>query len=438
MRAHRPAVGFIFVTLLLDVLGFGLLIPVGPRLVMSLLNNGTGGTEQQAANIVGILMAIYATMQFFFAPVLGALSDHFGRRPVLLVALFGSGLDYFAMALAPSMSILFVTRAINGLSGASMTVANAYIADSTPPEKRAAGFGMVGAAFGLGFILGPLIGGLLGKIDIRLPFYVAGGITLLNWLYGYFVLPESLAPQSRAKFTLARANPFVIMAGVGRYPLVAGLAVAFFLMYLAMFGLHATWVLYTMHRYHWSSFDVGLSLALVGVGAAVVQAGLARKLIPALGERRSLLFGVTLGALTYVGYGLAPQGWMIYAIIVLGSIGGIAQPAGQSLITKSVRPDEQGAIQGALTSLQCVAQIIGPLIGTAVFSYFISDHAPFGGDLPGASFILGGIFCGIGSIIAAVVTNRHMPRTAIPDPSLAEAAEEIIHPHPHPHAPGHD
>lgn len=406
MRTSRPALGFILLTLLLDVLGFGLLIPVAPKLVQSLLHGGRGGDEGEAAAAVGYLTATYALMQFLFAPALGALSDRFGRRPVLLVSIFGSGLDYFAMALSPNLPILFVTRAINGISGASMTAASAYIADTTTPEKRAAGFGLMGAAFGLGFILGPLMGGWLGAFDIRLPFYVAGGLSWLNWLYGLFVLPESLPPSLRSRFDARKANPIGALPNLSRYPLVAGLAASLFLFNLAMFGLHATWALYTDYRYGWTPKEIGFSLALVGIGAAVVQAGLAARIIRAIGERAALLIGAGVGVLAYVGYGSATQGWMIYTVIVLASLAGIAQPASQSLITRTVLPTEQGAVQGALTSLQSLANILGPILGSQVFAYFISNRAPFA--LPGASFFLGAILAAAGWAVAELATR---PRT---------------------------
>ncbi len=413
MPSRKPAIGFIFMTLLLDVLGFGVIIPVAPKLVQSLLHSGAGGSEQEAAGIVGALAASYAAMQFLFAPVLGALSDRVGRRPVLLFSILGSGLDYFVMAFAPNLAILFITRAFNGFTGASMTVASAYIADITAPDKRAGAFGMIGAAFGLGFILGPLTGGILGEVDLRLPFIAAGCFALMNWLFGLFVLPESLPPERRAPFRWKKANPIGALVGLGRYPMVAGLAAAFFLMNLAMFGLHATWVLYTSHRYGWSPREVGMSLFLVGLTSAIVQGGLARKLIPMLGERRSLLWGVMLGSAAYIGYGAAPHGWVIYAVIVAASIGGIAQPAGQAMITKAVRPDEQGAIQGALTSLQSVAAIIGPLIGAGLFAYAISENAvpPF--NQPGLSFFAGAVMCAAGCVIAVAATRERVARTRL-------------------------
>jgi DHA1 family tetracycline resistance protein-like MFS transporter len=403
VRAHKPAIRFIFITLLLDVMGFGLLIPVGPKLVREL----SGGNEQAGAHYFGLLAATYAAMQFIFAPTLGALSDHFGRRPVLLFSLLGSGLDYFALALSPNLAFLYVTRAINGLTGGSMTVASAYIADVTPPEKRAAGFGLVGAAFGLGFVIGPLLGGVLGRHDIRWPFYAAGALTLANWLYGCFVVPESLPPERRAKMTFARSNPIGVFAGLARYPLVAWMSAALFLLNLAQFSLHSTWVLYTGHRYGWDAGQVGWSLFAVGIGAAVVQAGLARRLIPALGEKTALMLGLLLGVMSYAGYGAATQGWMIYAVIAVGSLGGIAGPAAQSLITRSVRPDEQGAVQGAITGLQSVAAILGPLIGTSIFAYAIRD--PWRDQhVPGLSFYASALLAALGWLVAGIaVTKRH-------------------------------
>lgn len=418
MNVRTPAVKFIFITLLLDVLGFGLIIPVAPRLVKSLLHDGAGGSEGEAAHIVGYLTALYAVMQLVFAPVLGALSDRFGRRPVLLISIFGSGVDYIAMALAPSLWFLFITRAINGISGASMSVCSAYIADVTSPAERAKAFGIIGAAFGLGFVLGPAIGGLLGGIDIHLPFFAAAGLAFANWLYGYLVLPESLTPDRRSAFSLANSHTISAVMNLGRYPLVAGLAASLFMLNLAMFGLHATWVLYTEHRYNWSELQVGLSLTLVGLGAAIVQGVLARKLIPALGERRSLLIGLCIGVAAYAGYASATQGWMIYVIIVLASLGGIAQPAGQAMITKEVPPTEQGAVQGALHALQSLANILGPIIGTQIFAYAVSGHAPPPLNHPGLSFFSCAVLAAIGTGFAFAATKRHARRATHDDAAM--------------------
>lgn len=400
---RRGALSFIFVTLLLDVLGFGILIPVAPRLVAELDAKG----EAHGAEMYGLLVATYAAMQFVFAPILGGLSDRFGRRPVILLSLLGSAIDYVAMALSPTLWFLFVTRALNGVSGANMTACAAYIADVTPPEKRAAGYGMMGAAFGIGFVIGPVLGGVLGEHDIRLPFYVAAGLVALNFVYGVFVLPESLDPRHRRAFDWRRANPVGSLARLARFPLALGMAMAMFFLNLATFGLHATWVLYTAHRYQWSPRDVGLSLMVVGLGSAIVQGGLARKLIPMLGEKASWLAGVGLAVLAYLGYGFATQGWMIYAIIGAASLGAIAGPAGQSLLTKTVRPDEQGELQGALTSLQCVAQVVGPLIATWLFAYFIGPQAP--AYVPGASFLFGALLCVVGLGLSARALAGHAP-----------------------------
>jgi DHA1 family tetracycline resistance protein-like MFS transporter len=416
MRSAKPALGFILVTIALDVLGFGLLIPVAPRLVMSLIH----GNEAQAAPYVSGLQSTFFAVSFMFAPLLGVLSDRVGRRPVLLIALFGSAIDYLAMSVAPTIGILYITRVINGLSGASQTVCSAYIADVTPREKRAAAFGMMGAAFGIGFILGPLVGGLLGDDsihlplighgNIRYPFYGAAALTIINWFYGLLVLPESLPKERRNTFAWKRANPLGALHGLGRYPLVAGLAAAMFLNFMAQFSLHATWVLYTSKRYQWSPSDVAISLFLVGVGAAIVQGGLARRLIPKFGERRSFLIGMTTSVLAFTGYGLATHGWMIYAIIAVASFAAFGQPAGQALITHTVRPEEQGAIQGTLTSLNSIAGIIGPLIGGWVFKIAISDNPPFHlpGDMnTGAPFFVGAVLALVALVIAIIMLRRH-------------------------------
>lgn len=433
MPPRKPAIGFIFITLMLDVLGFGLLIPVAPRLVQSLLNGGQGGTADEAAPYVALLMTTWYAMAFLCAPVLGALSDRVGRRPVILIALLGSGLDFFAQAMAPTLAWLFITRAINGISGASITVANAYIADITPPHKRAAAYGLVGAAFGLGFVIGPVLGGVLGDINIRLPFYVAGGLTLLNWMYGLFVLPESLPKERRSRIKLSRLNPVGAFGVLWRYPTVAKLAASLFLLNMAQFGLHATWVLYTGHRYGWGPRQVGLSLAVVGIGAAIVQGGLTRKIVPWLGEKWSLLLGIAMGACAYAAYGLATEGWMIYTIIAIASLGSVAGPAAQALITHTVKPDEQGTVQGAMTGLQSIAGIFGPLVGGLTFAYFISERAPIA--LPGAPFFVGAALSMLGLIVAAwavrwiapihaPVTTEEIVEATVPSVGAAETRAE--------------
>lgn len=412
VKTRRAAIGFIFVTLFLDILGIGLIIPILPRLIEQL----QGGNLSAASHTFGLLAALYSLMQFVCAPVLGSLSDRFGRRPVILSSLFGSGLDYLLLAMAPSLGWFYLGRLVAGITGANITAASAYIADVTPPEKRAAGFGIIGAAFGLGFITGPALGGLLGNIGLRVPFFVAAGVTLVNWLYGLVVLPESLKPEHRGAFTWHRANPVGALLALRSYPVVLGLTGTFFLLNLAQCFVHSTWVLYTGYRYHWTSAQVGLSLALVGLMAAIVQGVLVRRLLPMLGERRAIIIGLTMSALNLAGYGLATRGWMIYVILAVGSVGFISGPALQGLISRSVRPNEQGAISGALTSLASVAGIVGPVIGTALFARGIRPQTAL--PLPGLAFFMGS--CLLALALALAVRSFRTPGAVLeagrPDP----------------------
>ncbi|MBL9199741.1 MAG: TCR/Tet family MFS transporter [Opitutaceae bacterium] len=379
---RQPALGFIFVTVVLTVLGFGLLIPVLPELVTQF----ELGDRSAGSHSYGWLVSIYALMQFTGAPILGALSDRFGRRKVILVALAGAAIDYVAMALAPSLTLLFIARMVGGLTAGLMSTANAYVADVTPPEKRAQSFGLIGAAFGLGFIVGPLIGGLLGHIDLRLPFWAAAGCTALNWLYGCFVLPESLPPAKRRAFSLKRANPVGALLALRRFPTVLRLAQAFFILTLAQMMLFSIWALYTTHRYGWDPRHVGLSLMLVGVSAAIVQAGLARRIIGRLGERRAVILGLLSSAVAQTLYGFATESWMVYSVIVLGSFAGIAGPAMQSHITQRVPPDEQGAVQGIYSGLASLAGIPGPLLATWTFGWAIAPERSL--HVPGLPFFI--------------------------------------------------
>ena len=395
----RSPLACIFFTIFLDVLGLGIIIPIAPKLVMQFDN----GNEALAATHVGFLAAIYALMQFFFAPILGSLSDNFGRRPVILFSLLGSGIDYIAMAVSPTLAFLYATRIVNGITGASITAATAYIADISPPEKRAGNFGVIGAAFGLGFTFGPLLGGWLGEHNLKLPFFVAAGLCLLNALYGYFILPESLSPANRKVFTWQSTNPVSAFAALAKHKVVLGLTLSLFLLFTAEYSLRNTWVLYTGHRYKWTPVDVGFSLFVVGICAAIVQGGLARKIIPKLGERKSMLFGFALVIIGYVCYGLVDEnhGWLIYVIIALTSLGGIGGPAVQGLISRSVGANEQGTIQGAITSLQSLAGIVGPLMGTNLFGYFISEQAPM--KIPGIAFFVGAVLATLALSNALVV-----------------------------------
>ena len=400
MARRQPAVGFIFVTLVLDVLGIGLIVPILPKLIEEL----SAGDVTQASRTYGLLAALYSLMQFLCAPLLGNLSDRFGRRPVILNSLLGSGLDLLLLAWAPTLPWFYLGRILAGVSGASFSAATAYIADVTPPERRAQSFGLIGAAFGLGFIIGPVLGGVLGNYGLRIPFLAAAGLTLVNWLYGLFVLPESLKPENRRAFEWSRANPVTSLLALRRYPVVFGLAGTYFLINLAHQVFPSTWVLYTTHRYGWSVRETGLSLGLVGIMAAVVQAGLSRRIIPALGEEKATLLGLLVGTVSMVAYGLAPQGWMMYAIIVIGSFGGITSPAVQGIISRNIGANEQGAVQGSLGSLVSVAGIAGPPLATGLFGHFIRPEVAW--HLPGVAFFFSAILTSIGWILAARSFSR--------------------------------
>lgn len=394
MQNRQAALPFILVTILIDMLGIGLIIPVLPGLVTTMY----GGDISAGAAVFGWFVASYALMQFLCSPVLGNLSDAWGRRPVILLSLLGAGLDYLLMAFAPNLGWLFVGRVIAGVSGANISTANAYIADVSPPDERARNFGMIGACFGIGFIVGPALGGLLGRYGLRVPFMAAAALTLCNALYGFFVLPESHPRERRRPFDWGRANPLASLGGLGRYPVVFGLAATITLERLAHDSLPSTWVLYTTYRFNWTEFDNGLSLALVGVMYAVVSAGLTGLIVQRLGERRALVTGLMVGSLTFLMYGLASRGWMLYAMIVVGSVGGIATPALQALISKATPATEQGAVQGALASIQSIAAILGPLMATGLFGYFTSRAAPV--KVPGAAFIVSSVLVAVGAALA--------------------------------------
>ncbi len=385
---------FILITVLLDMLGIGVIIPVLPKLVTTLY----GGDISAGASVFGWFVASYALMQFVFSPVLGNLSDAYGRRPIILSSLLGAGLDYLLMAFAPTWKWLFIGRVISGITGANISAANAYIADVSAPEDRAKNFGMIGACFGVGFILGPALGGLLGSYGLRVPFMAAAGLNLLNALYGFFVLPESHARENRRPFDWKRANPLASLQGLTRYPVVLGLTAVIALERIAHDSLPSVWVLYTTYRFNWTELENGLSLTLVGIMFAIVSAGLTGKMVKKLGERKAIIFGLIVGSISFLVYGLATKGWMMYAMIVLGSIGGIGGAAIQSLITKMVSATEQGAVQGVISSIQAIAAIIGPLMATNLFAYFTSPTAPV--HVPGAAFIASSILVAISALLA--------------------------------------
>lgn len=395
--------GFIFITLLLDILGVGLIIPILPKLIEAL----SGGNVTAAAHTFGWLAALYSLMQFGFAPVLGSLSDRFGRRTVILGSLLGSALDYLLLAFAPTLPWFFLGRIIAGITSANITAANAYIADVSPPEKRAANYGLVGAAFGLGFIIGPAMGGWLGQYGLRVPFYAAGALTLLNWFYGLIVLPESLPREQRRAFDWKRANPVGSFVALRRHPELFGLTETYFLISVAHQVFPSTWVLYTGYRYNWTSAEVGISLALVGTMAALVQGVLAGRIIPKLGERRAIVVGLTNATVFLTAYGLASQGWMVYVLLVIGSIGGIAMPALQALVSRGVPLNEQGEVQGALSSLASLAGILGPLLATGLFGYFISNRTPV--QVPGAAFFASALLIFIGLLLALRAFQKTRP-----------------------------
>jgi DHA1 family tetracycline resistance protein-like MFS transporter len=390
----KYALNFIFLTLLIDITGLGIIIPVMPKLIGQL----TGEGLSVASEYGGWLTFAYAFMQFIFAPILGNLSDKFGRRPVLLLSLLGFGIDYLFLAFAPSIFWLFIGRIIAGIAGASMTTAMAYIADVSTPEKRAQNFGIVGAAFGLGFIIGPVLGGVLGQFGTRIPFFAAAGLALLNFLYGYFILPESLTKENRRPFNFKTANAWASLSRLKRYPKVLSLAGALVLVYLASYALQSVWTYYNMYKFGWTEALVGYSLGFVGITIAVVQGGLIRIIIPKLGQERSLYIGLALYSFGYILFAFASESWMMFAFMVPYSLGGIAGPALQGIMSNQVPANEQGELQGTLTGLMSLTAIFGPLLMTHLFAAFTGKEAYF--EFPGAPFLLGAVLLSASSIWA--------------------------------------
>ena len=386
IKNRKAAIGFIFITLLIDITGLGLIIPVIPDLIEELLHTSDNSKASQYA---GLLTFAYAATQFVFAPVLGNLSDKYGRRPVLLLSLLGFGIDYIFVSLAPSIGWLFVGRIIAGITGASFTTASAYIADISTPENRAQNFGMIGAAFGLGFILGPLIGGLLGELGPRVPFYVAAGLALLNCLYGYFILPESLDKEHRREFEWKRANPVGSLLQLKKYPAVGGLIISLILIYIAGHSVQSNWNFFNREKFGWSPKMIGISLGIVGFLVGLVQGVLVRVINPKIGNEKSIYLGLSLYALGLLLFAFASQGWMMFVFLIPYCLGGIAGPALQAIISGHVPPNEQGELQGALTSLMSATSIIGPLMMTNLFAYFTKETAPV--YFPGAAFFLGAL-----------------------------------------------
>lgn len=397
---NRAALVFILVTVFLDILALGVSIPVLQKLILQF----EGGDTERAAAAAGWFGTTWALMQFFCSPILGALADRFGRRPVILLSNFGLAVDYLLLALAPTLGWLFVARAISGVTSASIPAAFAYVADVTSPERRARSFGLIGAVFGLGFVIGPALGGVLGRVDLRLPFWVAAGLSFANFAYGFFVLPESLPPERRADFQWRRANPVGSLVLLRARPALLGLASIGFLFQVAHESLPAVFVLYTDHRYGWDELDVGATLALVGVCGALVQGLLTHRAVRWMGERRALLLGLLCGGGGFFVYGIARTGTLLLVGVPIMALWGLTGPTVQSLMTRKVEPHEQGRLQGAQSSLRGIAALIGPGLYTGVFRWGI---APGGDDpLPGAPYLLAAVLLFAALAVGALVT-RH-------------------------------
>jgi MFS transporter, DHA1 family, tetracycline resistance protein len=382
-KSSPHALTFVLITVLIDMIGFGIVIPVLPRLIEDIAQVDIA----RASVIGGWLFVAYSAMQFLFGPIIGNLSDAYGRRPVLLISVAGLGVDYLLTAFAPSIAWLFLGRLIAGVCGASYTTANAFIADITAPKNRAKAFGMVGAAFGVGFTLGPALGGMVSQLaGDRAPFFLAAGLSIANLVYGYFVLPETLPDEKRRPFTLGRANPLGALIAFRKHPLLLGLGTVLFLHLLATSVYPAIWAYYTIYRYQLSELEVGLSLAAFGIITAIVQGGLVGPFIKRFGERAAAIISLTVECLIAVGYGLASQGWMIYALLGVGALQGIAMPAINAMMTHEVDEDAQGELQGAISSMMGISSIASPLLGTQLFGLFAGPSAL--AEIPGMPFFM--------------------------------------------------
>lgn len=395
---RQAAIGFIFITVLIDITGLGVIIPIMPTLITSLADVDTSG----AAAYNGLIATCYSVMTFLFSPILGGISDRFGRRPVLLASLLGFGLDYILLALAPTMAWLFVGRTIAGIMGGSITTAMAYIADITPPEKRAENFGKVGAAFGLGFILGPVIGGLLGTLGPRAPFWFSAALALINCLYGFFILPESLKPENRRKFDWRRANPIGSLRNLGHHPVLKGFVIAIICVQLSAFAIQSTWSYYTIEKFLWDEKMIGISLAVVGIAFALVQGGMIRIIIKKLGQERSVYLGLFLSVAGFLLFAFATKSWMMFAFSFVYAFGGLAGPSMQGIMTSLVPADAQGELQGGLTSLQSTTALVGPLFMTQLFYFFTEENSLH--YFPGAPMVAGAIL----ALISAVWVYKTM------------------------------
>lgn len=389
----NTAMVFILVTLFIDFTGFGIIIPVLPKLIQDF----TGDNISVAANYGGYLMAVFALAQFIFSPIMGGLSDKFGRRPILLISLFGLGIDYIFLAFAPSIFWLFVGRIVAGITGASVSTALAYIADISEPEQKTRNFGLVGAVFGIGFVLGPAIGGLFSTFGLRVPFMISAGLALANWLYGYFILPESLAEENKRDFSWRRANPIGAFVNISKYPAIIGLLIALFLLYIANHSVNSNWSYYVIEKFKWDSTMIGYSLGMVGFVLAIVQGGLIRLIVSDNYQKLAIYSGLVLYIIGFLCFAFAANGtWMLLFILPYG-LAGIGSPAMQSIISNHVPPNSQGELQGIITCLQSLAAIMGPWIISHIFAYFIGPSAPV--YFPGAPFI----FSAVLTVIALMI-----------------------------------
>ena len=406
-KTNRKALAFIFITVFIDVVGLGIIIPITPKLIALLAHVNIS----DAARYGAWLSFVYAGMQFLGAPVIGNLSDRFGRRPVLIYALISIGVDYGITGWAPTIAWLFLGRFLSGMSGASYTTAAAYIADVSPPEKRAANFGLIGAAFGLGFIVGPALGGFLGEYSVRLPFFASAGLAFANALYGYIVLAESLPKERRRAFEFWRANPFGALMALRRFPYVLPLCVVLMLTRVAHDASPATWTYYTMLKFHWSTADVGWSLVAVGVITTAVYGGLTRIVIPRIGEVRAVYAGLVAGAIACVGYAFSAQGWMLYAWMLPGALVGLASPALSAIMSREVAPTEQGELQGAITSIGSLTSVVALLTMPYIFAYFTNAKAPI--YFPGAPFLTASLSLVLATAAFAIVRPRAINAPAV-------------------------
>ncbi|MCX6211566.1 MAG: TCR/Tet family MFS transporter [Bacteroidetes bacterium] len=396
----QAAVGFIFATILLDIIGLGIIIPVVPQLLQHLMHITDRSDISAIAKPAMYMTFIYAAMQFIFAPILGSLSDHYGRRPILLFSLLGFGIDYIFLAFAPTIGWLFVARVFSGITGSSITTAAAYMADISDEKTRAKNFGMIGAAFGIGFIIGPLLGGLLGEIGPRIPFFVAAGLALINALYGYFILPESLDKEHRRPFDIKRANPIGSLKNLNKYPAVFGLIISLLFIYMASHSVQSNWSFANISKFGWTPKMIGISLGVIGLLVGLVQGLLIRVVNPKLGNEKSVYYGITLYAIGLILFAFASQTWMMFLFLIPYCLGGISGPALQAIISIHVPKNEQGELQGSLTGLQSLTSIIGPPMMIGLTSYFSIKNDPNHIYFPGAAFLLGAFFMLLSAFIA--------------------------------------